>query len=367
MDLNTPALEPSTVTGDATGFAPRSADDALNQAWTALGLHAPSSLDWPLAENAEPATALIAAPPAAARPSGARGAADSGTRQAEVRASASTQIPRPPTRTAPQVAGELVDDGQDTMALHTREAMQLFAGRQPSANAQLAPIVGGRRAAAAVRALWYLSGNDNPYAEWALISTTAALESAANAIAEAQSACEQHMERLRSRGLNLRVQSSRRPAQVELGFSSPYGYAIAELVLQFDAYMRVVKTLARKGQLSEDEWRAQVAQVRRHARSAFELVVRFERYLNRPQLRSLCRADLLPTADEAARNRVAAVTQLYGEVPHDVLVGKLRPRHSRRRGRLTDAEVRLLENLTRAAEAPEQHTEAEADSDVELL
>ncbi|MBK6336623.1 MAG: DUF1845 family protein [Betaproteobacteria bacterium] len=33
-----------------------------------------------------------------------------------------------------------------------------------------AAIVGGRRVAAALRAIWHLSGNDNPYADWVLVN-----------------------------------------------------------------------------------------------------------------------------------------------------------------------------------------------------
>jgi hypothetical protein len=62
--------------------------------------------------------------------------------------------------------GELVDEAPDTMALHTREAYRLFVGRSLDVAQQREPIVGGRRVAAALRAIWYLSGNDNPYADW---------------------------------------------------------------------------------------------------------------------------------------------------------------------------------------------------------
>ena len=74
--------------------------------------------------------------------------------------------------------GDLVDEDQDKMVMHTKEGMFLFAGRAHDAKNQVSGIVGGRRAAAAARSIWMLSSNDNPYAEWGLISTSAAMETA---------------------------------------------------------------------------------------------------------------------------------------------------------------------------------------------
>ena len=67
------------------------------------------------------------------------------------------------TRRSPPDIGALVDEAPDTMALHTREAYRLFVGRTFDPGRQIQAIVGGRRVAAALRAIWYLSGNDNPY------------------------------------------------------------------------------------------------------------------------------------------------------------------------------------------------------------
>ncbi|MEO8152352.1 MAG: PFL_4669 family integrating conjugative element protein [Rhizobacter sp.] len=255
--------------------------------------------------------------------------------------------------------GDLVDEDQDKMVMHTKEGMFLFAGRAHDAKNQVSGIVGGRRAAAAARSIWMLSSNDNPYAEWGLISTSAAMETAGRVIDEAVAAREEEIEACKRRGLSLSVQRSKHPAELEIGFRSPYGYAIAELVLRFDYFVRLVKTLVRKDRMTEAQGRELISGVRRSCRAAFEVAVRFERHLTKPELRLLSRSDFLPLADEEARKRINAAVQAYGEVPRDVFTGKVRPRHSRRRERLSEKELRLLSELSLSADpAAEQDTSA---------
>ncbi len=251
--------------------------------------------------------------------------------------------------------GDLVDEDQDKMVLHTKEGMLLFAGRSRDAANQISGIVGGRRAAAAARSIWLLSSNDNPYADWGLISTNAALDAAGRAIDDETKSREAEIEECKRRGLSLSVQRSKRPAELEIGFRSPYGYAIAELVVRFDYFVRLVKSLVRKDRMTEAQGRELIASVRRSCRAAFEVAVRFERYLSKPELRKLSRSDYLPSADEESRKRVQAAVVVYGEVPRDVFTGKSAPRHSRRRERLSDQELRLLSELDLSAAASVAH------------
>ena len=70
----------------------------------------------------------------------------------------------------------------------------------------------------------------------------------------------------------------------------------------------------------------------------------------------LSRRDVLPGADEAARQRVRAAVALFGEVPRKVFTGEEAPRHSQRRITPTPAELRLMQqvslNVEAAAEPP---------------
>ena len=240
--------------------------------------------------------------------------------------------------------GELVDEAPDTMALHTREAYRLFVGRSLDTAKQHESIVGGRRVAAALRAIWYLSGNDNPYADWVLVDIGERISEIGGSLHRETQRGEDRLYALKQRGLSLSVLQSRVPQQVELGFRSPYGYAVADLVVRYDYCNRVIKTLVRKDLLPDHEGRSLIFSYTRRLRGMFEEPVRFERWLLRDELRALSRHDFLPAAEAEARKRVQAVMALFGAVPRDVFTGARRPRHSRRWVELTAQELKLLQD-----------------------
>ena len=180
--------------------------------------------------------------------------------------------------------------------IHTKEAYRLFLGRGRDPDRLLQPIIGGRRVAASLRAVWYLSGNDNPYADWALIDMTGRLDDARKKLDTLSRDCEAKLDEIRKRGLNISVLRNRVPKEVELGFKSPYGYTVAEHIITYDCFVRLVKTLVRKDLMSDDEGRHTVREITRLYRSIFETPVRFERYLMREELRPLSRSDFLPGA-----------------------------------------------------------------------
>lgn len=255
--------------------------------------------------------------------------------------------------------GQLTDAEQDTMTLHTKDAFRMFTGRQADMEGRIMPIAGGKRFAAVLKSIWYLSGNDNPYADWILIRMYHGLLELRTHLARVTQEREDAIALLHRKGLSLFVMASRRPKTVELGFRSPYGYAAAEAIVEFDYYVRMIKTLIHKDRLSDGEGRAAIRELGRRMRSLFLEPVRWERYLLREELRQLSRSDFLPGADEEAGKRVKAAVALFGELPRKVFTGMEAPRHTRRRVKLTEAELRLLEqaSLSVAEEAEQSETE----------
>ncbi len=160
-----------------------------------------------------------------------------------------------PAKTAGPSVGQLVDETPDAMTLHTQDAYRMFTGRaaDPASNAPAIP--GGRRFAAVLKAIWYLSANDNPYADWILIRVYQSLSAIRAQMGQVIQAREAEFERLRRRGLALSVLASRSPVTVELGFRSPYGYATAEAIVEFDYHVRMVKTLVLKDRMSDEAGR----------------------------------------------------------------------------------------------------------------
>ena len=255
--------------------------------------------------------------------------------------------------------GQLADAIPDTMSLHTKDAYRIFTGRGSDAASKLPPIPGGRRFAAVLKSIWHLSANDNPYADWILIRMYEGLVAIRAHLSRVITAREEAIEILKRKGLSLAVMGSRSPKTVELGFRSPYGYATAEAIVEFDYYVRMIKTLIHKDRMSDDEGRAAIRELGRELRALFLEPIRWERHLLREELRPLSRSDFLPAADELAQQRVRAVVALFGEVPRKVFTGAQAPRHTRRRVRLSEAELRLLEqaSLIAAEDSPQADTE----------
>ena len=255
--------------------------------------------------------------------------------------------------------GNLVDTESDTMRVHTLEAYRLFMGRAPSPDGKLFAIPGGKRQGAALRTLWILTGNDNPYAEWALLLHEQAHEKLTKLLADEIADCVKRIDALAERGLTIKVQVSSQPEDLELGFRSPYGYAVCELIVDYDLFIRYVKTLARKNQLSDEKARLKLRDVTRQIRAAWIQLVNFERYLGRAELRDLSRADFLPTADTAGQRRAEAARKLFQGIPSQIFSGNLTPKHSRRRGQLSEQDRALLLRTMKDAEQVEAAADAE--------
>jgi integrating conjugative element protein (TIGR03761 family) len=250
--------------------------------------------------------------------------------------------------------GALVDDEADTMVLHTKEAYRLFMGRARDPEGKTPQIVGGKRIASALKSLWMLTGLDNPYADWALVHHEQTLREMSERLNREIKAGQAHMDEMRKRGLSYGLLVSREPKSLSLGFKSPYGYAVAELVVSYDYFIRVQKTLGRKNVCSDDQVRQSIRELTRFIRRCLNETARFERWLLRPELRELSRGDFIVGASADGTKRVTALTEILGPVPAEIFAGKLQPRHSRRRTQLTEQDRALLQQVS------QQLAEAEA-------
>lgn len=238
--------------------------------------------------------------------------------------------------------GSLVDDGVDQMALHTKEAFRMFMGRSRDPEKQLQPIIGGKRVAAALRALWLLTANDNPYADWGLLRHEQTIKQVIELLGKHIAVAETALEQQKARGLMFSILQSSSPQLLNLGFKSPYGYAVAQLVTNFDYFVRLQKTLERKNLRSDAQVRQTITETTRVIRHAFNETARFDRWLMREEMKGLCRADFVPDGDPEGAKRVEFATGVFGPCPAEVYSGKLQPRHSQRRIQITAAERKLL-------------------------
>lgn len=225
----------------------------------------------------------------------------------------------------------LVDIAADTLTLHTRDAYWLFAGRGLDEDGVEHPILGGQRASAILNALRHIAIGGNPYADWFLVCFDDQLRALRAGLAQRVAEWEASIEALKRKGLALNVLGSREPLQLKIAFGSCYGYAIAETVVEFDYYVRIVRTLALKNRIRPDVGRAAIREISRPLRRIFARSMRWERLLRSPALIDIHRNDFLQTADEAARERVRAAGALVGAIPRSVLDGAMVPSHVARR------------------------------------
>jgi integrating conjugative element protein (TIGR03761 family) len=246
--------------------------------------------------------------------------------------------------------GKLADEGEDSMLLHTREASRLFVGRAVQPGQTGYGQSGGKKVGAALRAIWYLSGNDNPYADYSLIEAHSGILDIKRSLESEIEAMDSRLEKMRQRGLSYSIVAAVPPAKVELGFKSPYGYAVVDLISTFDYYVRMVKTLVRKDMMSDKDGYSAIYAFTHKVRSVFERVIWFQRYLLKEDLRALSRVDWLPTAPDDAKKRVAAAVGVFGALPRDVFNGTVAPRHSRRTLDVSAEELRLLNAMPLAGD-----------------
>ncbi|MCX9158106.1 TIGR03761 family integrating conjugative element protein [Niveibacterium sp. 24ML] len=271
---------------------------------------------------------------------------------------AGPEVPYSEARKLKELGG-LVDEGVDTMSIHTKEGFRMFLGRGRDPEGQVKAIPGGKRMASSLKALWLLSSQDNPYADWALLRAATCIEEIQAELEQKISTYTEQLDVLKKRGLSVHVLKSSEPKEVELTFKSPYGYLIAELVIQFDYYVRVVKTMIRKGRFTDAAGRDVIRTTTRRIRAFFEEIARFDRYLLRPELKGLCRADFLPGADAESAKRVKAATGIFGPVPEAIFTGKMVPPYSQRRAApMSPAERELLERVAHDLIAQDAAAEA---------
>lgn len=256
--------------------------------------------------------------------------------------------------------GRLVDDDVDQMEVHTLEGYRMFLGRRREPGSQAAPIIGGKRMASVLRSLWMMTGQDNPYADWALVRHEHSIAEVAARLDREIAAAEAAIEHQRKRGVHLSILRNPEPARLSLGFRSPYGFGVAKLINNFDCFVRMQKTLERKDLRSDEQVRQSIQEITRLIRRVWQDTSRFDRWLSREEVRTLGRADFVEPAPEEAARRLAFATEVFGAVPSQIFTCTIQPKHSRRHRRISAEEAQLLERIgAKLAQAEVAESEAQ--------
>ncbi len=257
--------------------------------------------------------------------------------------------------------GSLEDEREETLRFHTLEGLRFFMGRARDPQNKLQPIVGGKRLASTLKTLWVLTANDNPYADWALVNYEANQDLIIKRLDAEIERGHEIFKKLEQRGLQFSMLKSAQPKEIQLQFRSPYGYKVAQLIVTYDYFIRVQKSLERKDQITNEQMRTTVQQVTRLIRGKFNETSRFERWLMKPELRQLSRRDFVPGAPAEATQRVKAATEIFGPVPSEIYSCAILPHHTRRTYSMDAGDRRMMKFVA------DELARSEADTHAALL
>lgn len=241
--------------------------------------------------------------------------------------------------------GALKDEGTDTMDLHTKEAYRMFIGRSADPELKIPPIIGGVRMGGVLKNLWYLTGKDNPFADWALVKYEQLMNDVKQRLESEIDSANASIQEMAKNGINLSILISSDIKKVELGFRSPYGFATATFIQRFDYYVRLMKTLNRKSLLTDDQVRDAIHEMCRLIRRVWEGTNKFDKWLSRDELKELARADYVEGASEDAAKRVQFASMMFGSIPVPIFTCAIQPKFSKRTKSLTPQENALLQSI----------------------
>ena len=173
-------------------------------------------------------------------------------------------------------------------------------------------------------------GERQPYADWIPDRVYQSLSGIRSQMGQVIEARRPSSRPFAAEGFALSVLASRSPVTVELGFRSPYGYATAEAIVEFDYHVRMVKTLVLKDRMSDEGGQGRDPRHRPRPAALFLEPIRWERNLLREEDAPAEPARLPAGRGRAARQRVRAAVALFGELPQGVH-RRGTPRHSQRR------------------------------------
>ena len=244
------------------------------------------------------------------------------------------------TQQSPQAAAATASPGalrgQVWLTVQTRQAQRLIHGRH--GRADKAAIIGLVGFADRLRLIWQAARNDDPYADWWLIKVHEALERTRHLLNTEQRTLDQRLEQ--HTALEVTVAQSQQPYRIALQFANPYAFRGAQMIAEYDRYVRTVLTAQHVGLLSGAEREGLLHGSARKLRAAFSSVQDY-RFLG------VDRAALSQGSANASRAR-----ELMGDVPDDVLNGQRHAALTPRKRRFPDQSTHHLRLTPMEARSP---------------
>jgi len=236
----------------------------------------------------------------------------------------------------------------DAVVLHTRQALAVLGDPAAPGPSGYGMTTDAWQFARAVRAIWALTANDNPCADWMLVRIDGRLAAMRQAMAATVSHCRSVLAGREQQGLHLSLLTSTAPVTIPFPVDHPYGYAAMGIVVEFDSAVRLIKTLVLKDCISDGEGFRTIRRLQRSFYRLFGDVQRWSGKLSSPSMNQLVRNDYLRDTDRAACARVQVASDWFGPMPRDVFLGTLSPRHTLRFPKVEPERLEAFDRVSRA-------------------
>lgn len=203
------------------------------------------------------------------------------------------------------------------MVLHSHLGINLFRGRRSDPQRNLRPIVGLARFARQVALVWSASEMDDPFADQCLVDIETTYDKAKHLLDAREQTLGDIIDGLD--GLSIGIQTSTKPAEIDLQFFCPWAYKATLLLIQFDRIVRLALTARHIGVMGDQDWDAVVSDSARVLRHLFSLP---NRWINTGVTREDCRKKT--RVAKRALGMYAEVKEPRIELSESVLAGEVR-------------------------------------------
>lgn len=248
--------------------------------------------------------------------------------------------------TAPLIKdmGSLVTTEADTLTLHTRHGVRMFIGVY---NDNQPVISGVPNTAAALKWLMHVSNKDNPVADMLLIKFMKDVNDLEKEFVEITNQVTEDLQALRDMGLTYSILKSSEPAQLSLGFKSPYGYRLSIFTSRYDFMIRTIRSAQARSLLAGRDGNQTVQKMYARVRQLFEPLIQKVNMLHKNKLYDLTRQDWITAKKDpnaAVGKYVETATKLFGQIPVAVFKKEVIPPHSKGvASDISDEDLNLLQ------------------------
>jgi len=202
--------------------------------------------------------------------------------------------------------------GDAKMEVQTWQCDRLVRGRKKKEGKE--PIIGLIGFSRSVHQIIIGAGADDPYADMYLLNIDEAIENASKRIADFSEDIAALL--ASTQGISINIASSIKPKPIDLSFANSYGYRGAYLLADYDRLVRSILTCKHVGKIRSTNAHAIIEACAGYIRSTFAMPTTYK-YM------AIKREDV-----RQGTKRALEAQKMMGEIPADILSGKLRSEHA---------------------------------------